>query len=99
MKRLIEHHHILVLPYIEASQSGILTIALDANMPMVLSDLPGLREQLPEDAAVWCHSDPQSLKEGIEKYKHIEKYNSVKTNMEAYKKHFQQTWFEQLESL
>jgi len=49
IRNLIECHHILVLPYVDASQSGILTIGLDSNIPMLISDLPGLKEQLPID--------------------------------------------------
>ena len=39
---------ILVLPYIDASQSGVIPIAFEHNVPIIASDTGGLREQLDE---------------------------------------------------
>ena len=37
---------ILVLPYLDASQSGVIPIALEYNVPIIASDTGGLKEQL-----------------------------------------------------
>lgn len=36
----------LILPYIEASQSGVIPIALSSGIPIIASDIGGLKEQL-----------------------------------------------------
>ena len=66
MKELLLSHHILVLPYTEASQSGILTIGIAAEMVMVISKVGGLEEQLASDAAIWVAPTVASLKAGLQ---------------------------------
>jgi len=63
--KLLSEHHILVLPYLEASQSGIITLGLSAKIVMVVSKVGGLPEQLPENAAVWVEPSIASLRAGI----------------------------------
>jgi len=62
---LLATHHILVLPYLEASQSGILSMGIAAEMVMVISQVGGLSEQLPEEGAVWVEPTVDSLRQGI----------------------------------
>lgn len=66
MKELLLSHHILVLPYTEASQSGILTIGIAAEMVIVISKVGGLEEQLASDAAIWVAPTVASLKAGLQ---------------------------------
>ncbi len=56
---------ILVLPYQEASQSGVLTIGIGAAIPMVVTRGSGLSEQLEEGECIFVDKDPKSIKEGI----------------------------------
>jgi glycosyltransferase involved in cell wall biosynthesis len=42
---LIKHARIVVFPYLEASQSGLLPIAIQSCKPVLISNLPGLVEQ------------------------------------------------------
>ena len=42
---LLDHAKIVVFPYVEASQSGLLPIAVAKNKPIVITDLAGLVEQ------------------------------------------------------
>ncbi|MBR2992906.1 MAG: glycosyltransferase family 4 protein [Clostridiales bacterium] len=44
MKWLISHAKSVVLPYIEASQSGVLPISYYFGVPVIVSDLPGLSQ-------------------------------------------------------
>lgn len=44
MKWLVSHAKSVVLPYIEASQSGVLPIAYSFGVPVIVSDLPGLTQ-------------------------------------------------------
>lgn len=86
MGKLLAKHHILVLPYLDASQSGILTMGVDAGMVMVVSQVGGLKEQLPSEAAVWCQPNVKSLKNAIKKLMdQPDLYDKIKTNVDVYK--------------
>lgn len=65
MAALLLSHDILVLPYTEATQSGVLTLGIRATIPMIIAKVGGLPEQLPEDAAVWVAPEARALREGI----------------------------------
>lgn len=56
---------ILVLPYLDASQSGVIPIALEYGIPIIASDTGGLKEQLNNgEIGFFCiPNDIQSLKE------------------------------------
>lgn len=79
---LLESHELLVLPYLEASQSGILTLGISARMVMLVSAVGGLSEQLDKDMAVWVEPTVQSIREGlISLMSNEETYSKVKTNI------------------
>ena len=63
---LMNSHDVLILPYREATQSGVITIGISASMPMIVTRVGGLPEQLNQDEAVWVEPDVDSIKEGIE---------------------------------
>jgi len=93
MDKLIAAHHVLVLPYVQATQSGILTLGVNANIPMVITELPGLTEQLPKNAAVWCEPNVSSLKAALESLAaDPETYQALKENMGKFKKQFDEKW-------
>lgn len=54
---------VVVLPYLDASQSGVIPIALEYNTPIIASDTGGLREQLDNGAiGLFCKAgDADSL--------------------------------------
>ncbi|MBX9866556.1 MAG: glycosyltransferase family 4 protein [Burkholderiales bacterium] len=58
---------ILVLPYVEATQSGVLTFAIDACIPVVMTNVGGLKEQVGDGCAVFVDSNPVSIADGISK--------------------------------
>jgi len=62
---LLEAHEILVLPYKEATQSGVLSLGIDARMVMVITKVGGLQEQLCKDAAIWVEPNADGIKKGI----------------------------------
>jgi glycosyltransferase involved in cell wall biosynthesis len=43
---ILEHHDALVLPYLEASQSGVIAAALGARLPVIATPVGGLIEQI-----------------------------------------------------
>ena len=57
---------ILILPYLQASQSGVATIGIAAGLPMVATKTGGLTEQLkPNEEGIFVESHPTSIAEGI----------------------------------
>ena len=65
MKHLLQTHDILVLPYLEASQSGVIPLGIMAGIPIVCTKVGGLMEQLTEAEAVFVEPTVESLKKGL----------------------------------
>ncbi len=66
--QVFKDSHICVLPYREASQSGIVGIANDAAVPVVACPAEGLKEQMKDAGAVFAADfSPKSLADVIEK--------------------------------
>ncbi|MBE2207307.1 MAG: glycosyltransferase [Saprospiraceae bacterium] len=63
--QLLREHDILVLPYTEASQSGVLTLGISAAIPMLCTKVGGLPEQLAEDEAVWTEPTTESIQKDL----------------------------------
>lgn len=49
---------VILLPYIKISQSGVLFSAIDNNVPVMVSDVGGLKEPLQYGKVGWCIGDP-----------------------------------------
>ena len=67
IQALLVSHEIMVLPYREATQSGILTLGMSAGMAMVVTRVGGLMEQLGEDGAVWVEASVSEISQGVKK--------------------------------
>jgi len=67
LAKLLRSHDVLVLPYREASQSGMLLLAAAAGIPVICTRVGGLPEQLPEEAVLWIEPDAASLAEALER--------------------------------
>lgn len=65
MATLLSDSDILILPYTEATQSGILTLAISAALPTVCTHVGGLPEQLAHNEAVWVSPTASSIADGI----------------------------------
>jgi glycosyltransferase involved in cell wall biosynthesis len=65
MKALLDSHDILILPYIEASQSGIITLGIVSGIPMICTNVGGLMEQLDQKEALFVEPNVEAIREGI----------------------------------
>lgn len=63
---LLTWANILVLPYLEASQSGVISLGISAELPMVCTNVGGFGEQLESDEAIWVNPNANELSSGIE---------------------------------
>ena len=67
MSLIINKADILVLPYIEATQSGVITMGVSGCIPMVVTKVGGLQEQLNKDEALWVNPNSAiEIKNAIE---------------------------------
>jgi glycosyltransferase involved in cell wall biosynthesis len=62
---LLAQHDILILPYSEASQSGILAMGIQAVIPMIITEVGGLPEQVPGEAVLFVSPDPNAIKNAV----------------------------------
>lgn len=100
MMNLLDSHEILVLPYKEASQSGVLALGLSKQMVMVISDLPGLREQISERSAIWSDANENAIVEKINSFiKSRESFDAIKNQLAIEKDERQKMWNSTFKSL
>ncbi len=80
---VINTSDILIMPYKEASQSGVIATGIGGCIPMVVTDVGGLKEQLVDNLeAVFVHPDAQSIKTGILKLIHYPLlYENISINL------------------
>jgi glycosyltransferase involved in cell wall biosynthesis len=66
---LINTSDLLVLPYLEATQSGVVTIGIAGGIPMLCTDVGGLSEQVQDNnGALFCDPTSKSIRAGILRY-------------------------------
>lgn len=63
--QLLKEHDILALPYREASQSGVVTLGISSAIPMLITKVGGLPEQLAEAEAIWVEPSVESIQKGL----------------------------------
>ncbi len=66
MVKLLNQSDIIVLPYLEATQSGVVTLAINSAIPTILTNVGGLVEQLAESEAIFIEpNSKEQLKKAI----------------------------------
>jgi glycosyltransferase involved in cell wall biosynthesis len=87
---LFNSAHYLVLPYIDITQSGPMMIALNYNVPIIASDLPGFREYIENDVNGYLFNSKNvdSLSNVMEKSINLfsSNYISLKNNQKIFTK-------------
>lgn len=89
MGALLSWADILVLPYTEATQSGVIALGIYAELPMLCTNVGGFKEQLLNDEAFWCDPNLDSLSKRLkevlsqkeQRLKIIEKMKRKKTKL------------------
>ena len=66
MKWLVPHARSVVLPYIEASQSGVLPIAYYFGVPVIVSDLPGLTQYVENGKTGFVCKNKKDMTEALD---------------------------------
>ncbi|NNE27828.1 MAG: glycosyltransferase family 4 protein [Saprospiraceae bacterium] len=82
IQELLLEHHVMVLPYLEASQSGVLALGIAAGMPMVVTRVGGLTEQVTPDAVLFSNPTTSDLKLQISRIRDDANiFNTLKSNI------------------
>lgn len=74
----------VILPYIEASQSGVLAISYHFNIPVVVSDLPGLTEFVNDRKTGYICKTEKDITLSLEELCNKETVNNMKVNIRSY---------------
>jgi len=85
---LFNSAHYLVLPYIDITQSGPLMIALNYNIPIIASDLPGFREYIEDDLNGYLFSSKNVDSLATVMEKSINSFSSNYINLKSNQKIF-----------
>lgn len=81
---LYQAAHTIVLPYVEASQSGVLPIAYKYGKPVIVSDLPGLTENVWDQHTGLVAKDEDALVNALEQMDDERIYQTMKSEIAVY---------------
>lgn len=84
MSWLFEHASAVVLPYIEASQSGVLVMAYHYGKPVVCSDVPGLSEFVNDGETGFLCADEHGLSRAMLQLSAPRKADSMRGAIQRY---------------
>ncbi|MEI7581037.1 glycosyltransferase family 4 protein [Runella sp.] len=91
MSNFLNQADIIVLPYIEASQSGVILLATLAEKPIICSRVGGLNEQLSNEECLFINPQKEEIKNAIrELLTNDLLYSSIQTALKKKKKDL--TW-------
>lgn len=82
MINLFERCKAIVLPYIEASQSGVLPIAYNFGKPAIVSDLPGFIENVDEGKTAFVFRSEPELTDALQTV--VEKADDMRADILEY---------------
>lgn len=86
IKEQLQWADVLIIPYEEATQSGVIALGISAELPMICTKLGGLVEQLQQDEALWVNYDLNELIDAINKMKDVELRLKLSNKMKDKKK-------------
>jgi D-inositol-3-phosphate glycosyltransferase len=83
---------VLVLPYLSASQSGVIPVAYQFELPVIVSDVGGLSEVVKQGETGFLvkPGDPGELAEAITRFYNLQSRHHLKEGITAFRKKF--TW-------
>ena len=84
---LLSWADILILPYTEATQSGVITLGIFAELPMICTRVGGFSEQLAEDECFWITPNEKDLILSIQEiFNNPVRYREIKMKLKNKKK-------------
>jgi glycosyltransferase involved in cell wall biosynthesis len=65
IREQLQRVDLLILPYREATQSGVMSIGINCRIPMVSTKVGGLIEQCDESECIFVDPNPKAIAKGI----------------------------------
>lgn len=81
----LNNSDIIVLPYLEATQSGVITFAIQSIKPLIVSSVGGLTEQVGENAAIFFDPQKGKLVNHLTSIQDVEIRTKLSNNMKILK--------------
>ena len=88
MIALFERAWTVVLPYIEASQSGVLSMAYYFSKPVIVTNLPGLTEFVEDGKTGWICTETSDMARCLEKADNSADYLDVSGAAKKYSQEY-----------
>lgn len=80
---------LVIQPYHSATQSGVTQVAYNFNVPMIVTDVGGLAEIVPDNVVGYvCNVSPESVAEAIERAYKDDNLERMRGNMAVEKRRF-----------
>ncbi|CAL2090787.1 Glycosyltransferase involved in cell wall bisynthesis [Tenacibaculum sp. 190524A02b] len=79
---LLSWADLLVLPYTEATQSGVISLGIFSELPMICTNVGGFSEQLEKDECFWSEPNEEDLAAKIRTvFNDYQKINDIKNKL------------------
>lgn len=89
IRTLISSSDIMLFPYLEASQSGVATLAINYLKPSIVTSVGAFKEQFDQESAVFTEPTPRDLASAITLLcQNQELRRSITNNLMALKSHY-----------
>ncbi len=96
LKKYFLSSDLVVLPYKKSTQSGVLSLSMNFNIPALVSSNGGLKDYIINNKTGFISSlNPYDLSAIIEKYFSDNLYKSMSENIKNHKKNFNWNKFEE----
>ncbi len=85
---------IVAQPYLSATQSGVTQIAYHFNTPMLVTNVGGLPEMVPDQKVGYvCDVKPQAVADSLDDFFENQRHDEFQANIQEEKKRFQWDYF------
>jgi len=97
--KLISEHHIIVLPYLDATQSGIIPLGIESETVMLATNVGGLTEQLPDGYPALVEASGEAIRAGLVSLLSQNIYEDCKNQLKEFKAEYESRFEQNFQNL